>query len=130
VDVSCELLARGYGVRFRASGGSMQPAICDGDLVTVAPGAARPVAAGTVILYRRLGRLFAHRVVGAGVDTAGRRRVLVRGDAAMVCDAPVSPAQIVGHLVSVHRASGRSDRLASGVLGRVLRSCRRLMVGE
>jgi hypothetical protein len=40
VDVSCDLLGGGYAVRFRASGGSMRPAICDGDVVTVAPGAA------------------------------------------------------------------------------------------
>ena len=48
MDVSCDLLAGGYAVRFRASGGSMRPAICDGDVVTVAPGATPP--AGAVVV--------------------------------------------------------------------------------
>jgi signal peptidase I len=129
VEVSCELLAQGYGVRFRASGASMQPSICDGDLITIAPATATSATAGTVILYRRLGRLLAHRVVSAGFDTSGRRRVLVRGDASTVCDAPVSPAQIVGELVDVNRASAPSIRFVPGLLGRVLRSCRQLAVG-
>jgi hypothetical protein len=130
VDVSCELLARGYGVRFRASGGSMRPAICDGDVVTIEPAAASSLVPGNVILYRHLGRLFAHRVVSVGIDTAGQHQLLLRGDAAPVCDAPISPAQVVGELVAVHR---RSRRPALGdmseVAARVLRGCR-LCFGE
>ena len=50
MDVSCDLLAGGYAVRFRASGGSMRPAICDGDVVTVAPGATATLVPGKVVV--------------------------------------------------------------------------------
>jgi hypothetical protein len=129
VDVSSELLARGYGVRFRASGGSMRPAICDGDLITVEPAAAARLALGNVIVYRQLDRLFAHRVVSVGADDAGRQRLLLRGDAAPVCDAPISPAQVLGEVVAVSRTRGRPGlRDVLGMVGRVLRGRHRMAI--
>ena len=92
VEVSSELLAKGYGVRFRASGGSMRPAICDGDVITVAPAGEGRVLPGNVIVYRDRGRLFAHRIVSvqSNAEHGGYRQLLLRGDAATTCDAPVS----------------------------------------
>jgi hypothetical protein len=109
----------------------MRPAICDGDLVTVEPAAAASLAPGNVIVYRHLDRLFAHRVVSVGVDQAGHHRVLLRGDATQACDAPISPAQVVGELVAVSRRNdgpGFRDVLEMAV--RVLRGCRRVSFGE
>lgn len=132
VEVSSELLARGYGVRFRASGGSMRPAICDGDLITVAPAAEGRVLPGNVIVYRDRGRLFAHRIVSVKVDEHGRRSgVLLRGDAALACDAPVSADQVLGEVVAVqrgHGAIGVGD--FPDIAARVLRGMRRKLCGE
>jgi hypothetical protein len=98
VDVSSDLLARGYSVRFRAAGGSMSPAIRDGDRITVTPIARATLSPGRVVLYRRLDRLFAHRIVGVGEP------LLLRGDAASVCDPPVTSSQLLGEVVAVTRA--------------------------
>lgn len=45
-DMSADLLRRGYGVRFRATGYSMQPTIEDGEVITVAPVAPAAVTHG------------------------------------------------------------------------------------
>ena len=116
VALSSELLAQGYGVRFRASGGSMRPAVCDGDVVTVAPAAGRSLAPGNVILYRSSDRLIAHRVVRIAAEG-----VLLRGDAMPACDAPVSRAQVLGELVAVQRPDAQSG------LSRVSTLARRLL---
>ena len=130
VEVSSELLARGYGVRFRASGGSMRPAICDGDVVTVAPAAEGRVSPGNVIVYRDRGRLFAHRIVSVRANEhGGRRRVLLRGDAALACDPPVSADQVLGEVVAVQRgAIGLGD--LPDIAARVLCGLRRKLCGE
>jgi hypothetical protein len=100
VDVTSDLLTRGYGVRFRAGGGSMSPAIGDGDMITVKPTAATRLEPGRVVLYRREGRVFAHRIVQSANAAPGGRLVL-RGDAARVCDEPVAPSQVLGEVVAV-----------------------------
>lgn len=127
VVVSSELLARGYGVRFRASGGSMRPAICDGDVITVEPAAPASLVPGNVIVYRQLDRVFAHRLVSVGADGAGQERLLLRGDATHVCDAPISRAQVLGEVVAVSRGSGRLGlRDVFGMVSRVLRGRHRM----
>jgi signal peptidase I len=121
VVVSSDLLARGYGVRFRASGASMRPAICDGDVITVEPAAPASLVPGNVIVYRQLDRVFAHRLVSVGVDDGGQGRLLLRGDATRFFDAPISPAQVLGEVVAVSRGSGRpGPQGVFGMLGRVL----------
>jgi signal peptidase I len=121
VAVSSEMLALGYGVRFRASGASMRPAICDGDVITVEPAAPASLVPGNVIVYRQLDRVFAHRLVSIGIDNGGEQRLLFRGDATRVFDAPVSPAQVLGEVVAVRRGSRRPGlREALGMACRVL----------
>jgi signal peptidase I len=127
VVVSSELLALGYGVRFRASGASMRPAICDGDVITVEPAATASLVPGNVIVYRQLDRVFAHRLVRVGADSAGQERLLLRGDATHVCDAPISPAQVLGEVVAVSRGIGRPGlRDVLEMVGRVLRGRHRM----
>jgi signal peptidase I len=105
----------------------MRPAICDGDVITVAPASEGSVVAGNVIVYRDRGRLFAHRVVNVEAENGGHCRVLLRGDAAPVCDAPVSAAQVLGEVVAVRRGSDVSDlRTLAEIAGRVLRRWRRI----
>jgi signal peptidase I len=103
-------------VRFRAEGFSMYPAIRDGELITVAPVSAAPIARGDVLLFRTAARLLAHRVVR--VATGGRDGVLqLRGDAKASCDTPIDAGDVIGRVVAVHRdgraipLSGRAARL-------------------
>ena len=86
----------------------MRPAICDGDVITVEPAAPASLVPGNVIVYRQLDRVFAHRLVSVGADGAGQERLLLRGDATHVCDAPISPAQVLGEVVAVRRGSGEA----------------------
>ena len=101
VQLSSDLLSRGYSVRFRASGGSMRPAICHGDVLTVEPVALSNITPGAVAVYRRLDRLLAHRVVRIDADDSGAPVFVLRGDAASGCDAPVGASQMLGEVVKV-----------------------------
>jgi hypothetical protein len=121
VQVSSHLLSRGYSVRFRASGGSMQPAICHGDVLTVVPVAPSNITLGSVALYRRLDRLVAHRVVRIDVDDSGAPVFVLRGDAVSGCDAPVAASQILGEVVKVERRTSAIRRHAGMLLQRLLR---------
>lgn len=118
VDVSAALLTEGYGVRFRAGGGSMTPAIGDGDVITVKPIAPASLAPGRVIVYRDCDRVFAHRIVDVRADRTRPEHIIVRGDAARDCDAPIAPSQVLGEVVSV---SPRGDR-RRGIVGLLQRA--------
>jgi hypothetical protein len=101
-DDVCEgLLREGQAVRFRAAGLSMEPAIRDGDDLTVAPVAIESVRRGDVLLYRAGGRLTAHRVIGR---VEGRQGVLrVRGDAPSWEEERVPRRDVLGRVVAVER---------------------------
>jgi len=104
VNVVADLLRRGHRVRFRASGGSMYPAICHDDLITVEPVAPTGLTPGSIVVYRRLDRLFAHRLVGVEAGQSGAPLLVLRGDAADTCDAPVAWDQVLGRVVAIDRA--------------------------
>src|SRR5262245_25236268 len=106
VEVSTDLLTRGYAVRFRATGGSMCPAICDGDLITVTPTEKTHLSRGRIVMYRRHDRLVAHRIVDAAIDSVSDE-LLLRGDASPVCDPLVDASQVLGEVVSVARSRWR-----------------------
>jgi signal peptidase I len=112
-DVSSDLLAEGYAVRFRAGGGSMRPAIGDGDVITVTPLASGSLTPGRVIVYRDRDRLFAHRIVAVASDHASGAFLVVRGDAAPHFDPPVAPSQVLGEVVAVRRWCGGVRSLIS-----------------
>lgn len=127
LDVSSELLARGYRVRFRAEGGSMHPTIRSGELITVAPVAPSEVKRGDIILYRlyrhRRG-VIAHRVVGIERTNRGVVRFVFRGDAAGCYDAPVAADQVLGKVLAVDRAGCRMGlRSRRPTLRRLLWRC-------
>ena len=117
LNVSATLLAQGYSVRFSAPGTSMGPTIRDGETITVAPAAPSQIRRGDIVAYRRGYHIVAHRVVRVERDNDGQT-FLMRGDAAMSCDAPVAREQILGTVVSVERrgrqckVSGCPARLA------------------
>lgn len=97
----------------------MHPAICDGDLITVEPIAATDLTPGVVAIYRRLDRLFAHRVVSVEVDHFATARFLFCGDAAATCDAPVTATEVLGEVVAVRRMAAPSPGVVSTMLGRL-----------
>ena len=107
-----EALAAGTVVRFSAEGTSMDPAIRDGDVITIAPVSSDEVVRGDVLLCRHAARMLAHRLVA--ITTRGaERRFHFRGDAVAGCDAPVGADAVVGKVISVRR-NGRAAPFGGG----------------
>jgi signal peptidase len=85
-------------LRLKVSGSSMLPAIRPGDVLTIHRFAHGGASAGDVVLFRREGRFFVHRILrreGAGF--------IARGDAARSCDPWVADSDLLGRVVSVER---------------------------
>jgi phage repressor protein C with HTH and peptisase S24 domain len=119
-----DLLGRGHVVRFQADGWSMHPTIRYGETIIVEPLGDSAVRTGDVLLYRHLRSAIAHRLV-----RVTSTELVLRGDAADSCDAPVSSDQLLGRVVAVERR-GRTVRLDylsglwSSILARALRRLR------
>jgi phage repressor protein C with HTH and peptisase S24 domain len=115
-DLFAELLAKGHRATLRARGGSMWPAIRDGDVLTLAPlragdeGGPPAVRPGDVVALRCGEALVVHRVVrceGGGV--------VLRGDALPREDGAFAASAILGRVVAVRRGS-QELRLGRGAL--------------
>jgi hypothetical protein len=89
-----ELLASGQHARFRAAGDSMYPTIRDGDPVEIAPCEAGSLRRGNIVLTMTKRGLTLHRIVR--IVSSG---VVIRGDNALISDAPVAPEDILGRMV-------------------------------
>ena len=115
------LLAAGLKVRFRARGHSMGPSVRDGEPVTVAPLDARGVTVGDIVLCETGRSPLAHRVQSIGRGATGIAQLVLRGDASLEDDRPVTAGQVRGHLVTVERA-GRALTLVApgGAIGKRL----------
>ena len=115
LDLLAELLGRGLPVTIKARGGSMRPALRDGDVLTVAP-LPGPVRVGEVVAARRGSQLSLHRVreVQAG-------RVRLCGDACAHDDGFFEPSELLGRAVAVRR-EGRplAPARLGGAVGRLL----------
>ena len=82
----------------RVRGGSMRPALRDGDLVLLSLARA-PARRGEVVVTRGPhGNLIIHRVVESGPDA-----VITRGDACPANDLPVPPGRVLLHALAVRR---------------------------
>ena len=92
------LLAEGVPVRFRASGSSMEPAIRDGELVTVAPPHGGRVRRGEIVLYASGRRLLAHRVRGAEEDGSV---LICQGDHWRCDQEAVGRDAVIGRVVAI-----------------------------
>ncbi len=108
-ELMAAVLARGAPFRFQASGWSMLPFICDGDVITLSPPPAR-LRLGDVAAFVNpyTDRLTVHRVIarqGAGY--------LIRGDNTPSQDGLISHAAILGCVTRVERR-GRAMRLGLG----------------
>ncbi len=102
----CELVdevLRSFGtVRLRVTGCSMLPSVWPGDTLLVERRDEQQVAVGEILLYRRNGRLVAHRVVSAP-DSLGHSRVCVRGDAFPGHDELLFRSEILGTVSRIVR---------------------------
>jgi len=118
-----ETLKRDHSIRFRAPGDSMYPTICDGDVVTVMPIETASITINDIILYQHRSGITAHRVMriikrseensrSAPKDPQDRSssetlQFILRGDAALVFDDPVSAGHILGKVTLVEREGRR-----------------------
>jgi hypothetical protein len=103
LDVSSELLSRGYKVRFRAHGRSMQPTIREGEAIMVEPVEPAHLSRGDIILYRVDRGILAHRIVGLKRGQGENTILRVRGDAWGSSAETVEATCVAGKVVSVER---------------------------
>jgi len=99
LDVVERLLSSGCRVRFRATGSSMHPAICDGEMLDVERVELTSIQPGDVLLYRHMRRPIAHRVMQICREGSAISGFLLCGDAKTACDALVEPHQVLGRVI-------------------------------
>jgi hypothetical protein len=85
----------GHGVRLRVHGESMLPTLWPGDVVEVASCSIEDVRPGEIVLARREGRLFLHRLV----TPCAPNGFLLRGDSMPGPDPLFPPEALLGRLV-------------------------------
>ena len=93
-----DLLDRGIGVRFRATGDSMHPSIRWGEHLHVTPVAQAALREGDVILARAHRGLTAHRIV-----KVGHTGIVTRGDNCLRPDRLLHPSTVVGLVAHLER---------------------------
>lgn len=94
-DVACSA----GEVRLKVVGASMLPSIWPGDAITVRRCNFAELQPGQIVLYRRDGKLTAHRIQHLAGD-----RLIARGDSVPSFDPPIHATEIVGQVVGVSRA--------------------------
>jgi len=121
--LACELVAdlvRNFGeARIKVTGASMIPAIWPGDVITVCRCEITELQPGQIVLYRRKGKLVAHRI------RCVRGDLLTRGDSLRYDDPPIRKSDIVGQVVClirngrpVHLTQSCWQRIGSSILRR------------
>jgi len=121
---SREFLAAGFQVRFRARGASMSPTIRDGEMVYVAPTAARDVRSGDIVLVKGAYGFRLHRLVRADIN---HDVFITRGDCGQQNDPAVRSDQLLGVAVAKEVRLGRGVVTArfNGACGQLLRGAAR-----
>jgi hypothetical protein len=106
-EIKCRLAAEvlhSFGeVLLQAMGTSMLPSLWPGDHLVIQFAEFKGVLLGDVVLYARGGRFFIHRVLEKS-GPAGRRFLIVRGDAMAEADPPVGEGELLGKVVTIYRA--------------------------
>ena len=97
-ELAAEVLRSSGCLRLRVTGRSMLPTIWPGDMLIIEPLGSSSVAEGEIVLFDRLLRLVAHRVVRKEDS-----RVLTRGDALAVPDAPLDENELMGRVSFILR---------------------------
>lgn len=127
-DLARQILTEGHALRFRARGVSMRPFIQDGDLLEVRFVPATDIKVGNVVLFgvgeipgkqnaspSSLERsdlpvtILVHRILR--IRGSGREILFfIQGDAALLPDGWISPAQVLGR-VSAFERNGKTRSL-------------------
>src|SRR5208337_571164 len=98
--LAADVLRRGGRLRLRVHGESMLPALWPGDVVEIASCSLEDVRPGEIVLARREGRLFLHRLVRRCLVAPGTPNgFLLRGDSMPGSDPQFPPEALLGRLV-------------------------------
>jgi hypothetical protein len=99
----------------------MGRAVRDGEPVTVSPVDPEDVRVGDIVLCQTWRGPLAHRVLRIERDASGDLRFVLRGDASLEDDRPVTAAALRGRVVAVERDGQELDLgIAGGSVGRRL----------
>ncbi len=99
--LAAEVLRSSGHFKLRATGTSMLPTLCPGDVLTIESSTFAQVKNGDIVLFSRGGRLFAHRLLETGKKQSGI--LLARGDCMPCADAPVRPTELLGTVTKIER---------------------------
>ncbi len=116
-QIACDMLSRGYTVRFQAGGTSMVPTIADGETITVQPVDPSEVRLGCVVLCDLGSRFVAHRLVRKRpANTNGEDMYVfhVRGDAPGAGLDRIEGPRILGRIQSVEREGSSCEIRRTG----------------
>jgi signal peptidase I len=123
--LAAEVLRRSGHLHLQVHGESMLPALWPGDVVEIASCSLEDLRPGEIVLARREGRFFLHRLVGRFTDPGTRSGFLLRGDSMPGPDPQFPVEALLGRLVqkvdesaddgrSVHAAGLRPVFRANG----------------
>lgn len=115
IELAQEVLSKFGQLRLRVTGSSMLPSVLPGDILFFNTCPAESLAPGDVILVRRDGRLFAHRLLAMSSGS-----LLTQGDSMPTPDPPTPIADFLGVLASQHRAGRELASNPPARLGRWL----------
>jgi signal peptidase I len=104
--VDLATLLEGRPIEVPAEGGSMWPAIHNGDVVRVSAIGDRPLRCGDVVLSVSGQRLILHRVTHVG------QHVITHGDTMLYPDAALRPVQVLGRATECLR-DGTAHRIST-----------------
>ena len=116
------MLERGLNVRFQARGGSMSPAIRDGEIVEITPVTLSELRKNDIVLAKTDFGFRLHRVLR--LDLA-QNVFITRGDCAQQDDPPLNGNQILGRARAKELRVGWTTVRASFRYGWFLRSAAR-----
>lgn len=111
------LIREGVAVRIRVLGRSMEPAICSGDFITLAPIQGR-IRLGDMVMCRRgdgSSAYYIHRLVWR----AGRETWRTKGDALRSLDPAVRRPDIIGRVQSVERSGTGARKNLEGIVAQL-----------
>ncbi len=99
-----EVLERGADLRVRVTGKSMEPFLCDGDIVTVGKIQPSGLHIGDLIFFKNSqGRPILHRIIKKWKQSYGQIMLRTKGDALMTLDAPVSGDRVLGKVLRIEK---------------------------
>ena len=103
-ELVVEALCLTGAVRLRVFGSSMRPWLRPGDLLLICRENPLRVRPGQIVLFRRAGGLFVHRVIRKSWQR-GQPVLVTKGDAFREEDPPLSSCEFLGRVARVIRAS-------------------------